>query len=222
MKKTKNIAGITALLFFLQIFFANIETSAQESSIPNSAFCYFVGATTHSHNPKDEDILLNWNVGFNRYLGSRQENGGSVYLGLEYNSKLVFKRKLEDSLSERIVSTATGDFALGFAIQNNLSTLFSGSTIKLTAGAPLARDNAMKFHFGVDLRMNVNFVILEDWFGGQNLVGMYLEVGGDGLVYNNKVLPMAKFGLGVTISALNKEMSGRSGGNYQRRYSGNY
>ncbi len=200
--KNKKHLWITAMLVISQILLAFTHVNGQVSEIPNNSFGYSIGSDMAFYSPKTDKQTLNWKLSLNRFLGSKNERGGTFYFGLEYDTKLRFK--FSDSTGTRIVTTPTGDFAFGFAIQNSLSTQYSGSTVKFTAGVPITNDKEMKFHFGTVLRLNVNLFILDNLFSEPNIFGLYLEVGADGLVYDlpdspAKTLLSPKFGLGINI-----------------------
>jgi hypothetical protein len=197
---------VTAWLLVMQMLLAYSHVHAQDD-FKNNAFEYSVIASTPFYNPKVDKFTPNWNGSFKRFISSRSDRGGSFYLGLDYNSKLVFKHA--DSSGVTKIQTSSADFAFGFAIQNKLSTQYAGPVVKLFIGAPLENRDSYKLHFGAALQFNVNLVDFENMFGEVNLVGISVEIGAHGLVYEapgvKKVLWSPTIGAGVAIRVPNKD-----------------
>ena len=204
--KQKPRPCVFALLPFILYLLFGISQYAKaqdDAEYGNNAFGYSFGATNRLHDSKTEKMIPNWSGSFWRCLGSKQERGGTMYFGVDFNSKVEFKHS--DSLGTHYLSTSTLDFATGFTIQNKLSTQYSGRVVKLFCGFPTQNVSEYKFHFGGCVQFNFNmFDFQAPLLGEWNLVGIYVEAGVHGLVYHpeglaQRVLWSPTIGVGINL-----------------------
>ncbi|MEN9582439.1 MAG: hypothetical protein RL641_393 [Candidatus Parcubacteria bacterium] len=209
MKKHDWFIPTLIATFILQfVGFASGQSRSSGKDFKNIAFQYDVFATGGFFNPSTETQTINWNPGFKRYLGSRMDEGGFMYLGLDYNSKLWFKY-LDTLGAQRSITTSSAGISTGLAIQSNLSKMFAGSCIKVVFATPIENTRQCKFIFGTMLQLNINFPAFNNYFEEANLLSILLEIGAVALNHNvpgvNPTIWTERVGVGIAYKVPNKK-----------------